>query len=33
MLELLSQAGYGDYEIEREPLKIYSIITAHKKKP
>ncbi len=31
MMELLREAGYEDFDIEREPLKIYSIITAHKK--
>jgi len=31
MMELLDQAGYQDFDVEREPLNIYSIITAHKK--
>ena len=31
MMELLQEAGYHDFDLEREPLKIYSIITAHKK--
>lgn len=31
MMKLLGAAGYGDFDIVAEPLKIYSIITAHKK--
>jgi len=31
MMELLDQAGYQDFGVEREPLNIYSVITAHKK--
>jgi hypothetical protein len=31
MMELLDKAGYHDFDVEREPLKIYSVITAHKK--
>jgi len=31
MMELLTEAGYGDFEIEREPLQVYSAITAHKR--
>ena len=31
MMGLLTQAGYGDFDVEREPLKVYSVITAHKK--
>jgi 16S rRNA G966 N2-methylase RsmD len=30
MMELLQEAGYEDFDVEREPLKIYSVITAHK---
>jgi len=31
MTKLLEQAGYGNFEIAGEPLKVYHVITAHKK--